>query len=109
MDRERAQDFDQELLDLYDDYAHGRLAACHVRLLAEDVEHGPAQDLRDGLHAVQGGLLFTGVREPIAQPMPCQVFDGKRLREFEIFLPGCDARHIHAAFRPGQSLIFGIE
>ena len=25
MDRERAQDFDQELLDLYDDYAHGRL------------------------------------------------------------------------------------
>jgi carboxymethylenebutenolidase len=26
MDRERAQDFDQELLDLYDDYAHGRLS-----------------------------------------------------------------------------------
>jgi carboxymethylenebutenolidase len=25
MDRERAQDFDQRLLDLYDDYAHGRL------------------------------------------------------------------------------------
>ena len=25
MDRERARDFDQELLDLYDDYAHGRL------------------------------------------------------------------------------------
>jgi carboxymethylenebutenolidase len=25
MDRELAQDFDQELLDLYDDYAHGRL------------------------------------------------------------------------------------
>ncbi|WP_152053213.1 dienelactone hydrolase family protein [Tautonia marina] len=25
MDRERAQDFDQGLLDLYDDYAHGRL------------------------------------------------------------------------------------
>jgi carboxymethylenebutenolidase len=26
MNRERAQDFDQELLDLYDDYAHGRLS-----------------------------------------------------------------------------------
>jgi carboxymethylenebutenolidase len=26
MDRERAQDFDQELLDLYDDYAHGRMS-----------------------------------------------------------------------------------
>src|SRR5215831_16439997 len=26
MDRERAQDFDQRLLDLYDDYAHGRLS-----------------------------------------------------------------------------------
>jgi carboxymethylenebutenolidase len=26
MDRERAQDFDQELLDLYDDYAHNRLS-----------------------------------------------------------------------------------
>src|ERR1700727_145198 len=26
MDREQAQDFDQELLDLYDDYAHGRLS-----------------------------------------------------------------------------------
>ena len=26
MDRERAQDFDQEVLDLYDDYAHGRLS-----------------------------------------------------------------------------------
>ena len=25
MERERAQDFDQELLDLYDAYAHGRL------------------------------------------------------------------------------------
>lgn len=25
MERERAQDFDQELLDLYDDYAHGRM------------------------------------------------------------------------------------
>ena len=25
MERERAQDFDQELLDLYDDYAHGRV------------------------------------------------------------------------------------
>ena len=25
MDRERAQDFDQRLLDLYDDYVHGRL------------------------------------------------------------------------------------
>ena len=26
MDRDRAQDFDQRLLDLYDDYAHGRLS-----------------------------------------------------------------------------------
>ena len=26
MNRERAQDFDQELLNLYDDYAHGRLS-----------------------------------------------------------------------------------
>src|SRR6478609_8740213 len=26
MDREQAKDFDQELLDLYDDYAHGRLS-----------------------------------------------------------------------------------
>src|ERR1700742_2269192 len=25
MNQDRAQDFDQELLDLYDDYAHGRL------------------------------------------------------------------------------------
>ena len=26
MERERAQDFDQRLLDLYDDYVHGRLS-----------------------------------------------------------------------------------
>ena len=30
MERKRASDFDQELLNLYDDYAHGRIVSARL-------------------------------------------------------------------------------
>ena len=57
-----------------DDDADGGLAAREVLGLAENVDYGAAEDLRDGLHALDGGECVVVVLEAIAETLPDDVF-----------------------------------
>ncbi len=51
-------------------------ASGEVLRLAEDVNDGPAQNLRDGLDALDRGSPVVGILEAIAEALPDEVFEG---------------------------------
>ena len=85
------------------------MASCEVLSLTEDVHHGPAENLRDGLDALDGCGLIIGILEAVAEPLPHDIFERDGLFRLDHLLPGAVARaDVRSMFDPAKNMVFRI-
>ncbi len=110
LDPHRAVALDDFVLRICDDHSHRRLTAGQIRLLAEDMHHRRAQDLRDGFHPLQRLVLLIAVFKVIAHAMPHQVVQGQRLLQLDLLLPAPGSLgNIRAPFHAPHDFVFRVE
>ncbi len=98
------------VLRIGDHHPHGCSATRQVRLLAQDMHHRRAQDLRYGFRVLDRCGLAIVIGKAIAQTLPYQVIRADRFRQGQLFLPRALAlAHIHVMLRTSQDVVLGIE
>ena len=101
---------DVVIVGVGDYYSDGGLAAREVLGLAKDVDYGPAEDLRDGVYALDGREFVAVVFETVADALPYEVFKGEWLLRGDGLLPGAfTLRDIDRAFDSAEDNVFGVE
>jgi len=90
--------------------ADGGLAAGGVLLVSEDAQDGTADDLRDGLDALNRWGQGLVELEAVTQALPQDLFKRKWLGECDGFFPDAGAlADFHAALNAAQGVVLRIE
>ena len=101
---------DHVIFRIGDDDADGGGAPGEIGLLTEDVDHGRAQNLRDGFGGLGRRVLLIGVEETIADAVPDEVVEGRSRGKGNLLAPGTGARSdVDVPLSAPQDAILGIQ
>ena len=95
---------------LVDDQPHRRRRACHIRLLAQNVNCRTSKDARYRDDSAQRCRVVALIGETIAKTLPDQILDSGRSRQRQfLLLKSMSRREVHVSIQPPHHYVFRIE